>query len=59
VWHGNQDVGVAAAHGRWLAAGIPGAALRLLAGDGHFSLIFGREGQQVVGWLAERLRRGR
>jgi pimeloyl-ACP methyl ester carboxylesterase len=38
VWHGNQDVGAPAAHGRWLAAGIPGAALRLLACDGHFSL---------------------
>jgi pimeloyl-ACP methyl ester carboxylesterase len=58
VWHGEQDVGVPVAHGRWLAAGIPGAGLRLLADDGHFSLIFGREGE-IVGWLAEQLHRDR
>jgi hypothetical protein len=51
VWHGEQDLGVPAAHGRWLAGVIPGAGLHLLP-DGHFSLIFGRE-SEVVGWLAE------
>jgi pimeloyl-ACP methyl ester carboxylesterase len=58
VWHGEQDVRVPVAHGRWLAGAIPGAALRLLPDDGHLSLIFGRE-REVVGSLAEQLHRGR
>jgi pimeloyl-ACP methyl ester carboxylesterase len=58
VWHGEQDLGVPAAHGRWLAGAIPGAELRLLADDGHVSLIFARE-REVVGWLAEQLHRDR
>ena len=58
VWHGEQDLAVPAAHGRWLAGAIPGAGLRLLADDGHLSLIFGRE-REVVGWLAEQLHRER
>jgi pimeloyl-ACP methyl ester carboxylesterase len=56
VWHGEQDLSVPATHGRWLAGAIPGAELRLLPDDGHVSLIFARE-REVVGWLAEQLRR--
>jgi pimeloyl-ACP methyl ester carboxylesterase len=58
VWHGEQDVAVPVAHGRWLARAIPEAELRLLPDHGHISLIYGRE-SEVVGWLAERLRRDR
>jgi pimeloyl-ACP methyl ester carboxylesterase len=58
LWHGEQDVRVPSAHGRWLAGAIPGAALHLLPDDGHVSPIFARE-REVVGWLAEKLRRGR
>jgi pimeloyl-ACP methyl ester carboxylesterase len=56
AWHGGQDLDVPATHGRWLAGAIPGAELRLLPDDGHVSLIFARE-REVVGWLAEQLRR--
>jgi pimeloyl-ACP methyl ester carboxylesterase len=38
VWHGEQDRFVPIAHGRWLAAHIPGATARLLPGEGHFSI---------------------
>ncbi len=39
VWQGEEDTMVPAAHGRWLAAHVPGAALHLLAGEGHLSLL--------------------
>jgi pimeloyl-ACP methyl ester carboxylesterase len=58
MWHGEQDLGVPVAHGRWLAGAIPGAELRLLPDEGHVSLIFAHE-CEVVGWLAEQLHRGR
>jgi pimeloyl-ACP methyl ester carboxylesterase len=57
MWHGQQDLSVPVAHGRWLANAIPGAMLRVLPDDGHLSLIFGREGE-VIDWLAEQLRWG-
>ncbi len=47
VWHGAQDLFVPQAHGRWLAATIPGATAHLLADEGHFSL-FGRRFGAVV-----------
>lgn len=38
IWHGAEDQTVPAAHARWFARNIPGARLRLLPGEGHFSL---------------------
>jgi pimeloyl-ACP methyl ester carboxylesterase len=38
IWHGAEDQTVPAAHARWLAENIPDARLRLLPGEGHFSL---------------------
>ncbi len=58
LWHGEQGRLVPATHARWLAGAIPGAALRLFPDEGTLSLIFGRAGE-VIGWLAEQLRRTR
>jgi pimeloyl-ACP methyl ester carboxylesterase len=40
VWQGEADLMVPAAHGRWLAAHIPGAVAHLQAGRGHLSIFF-------------------
>jgi pimeloyl-ACP methyl ester carboxylesterase len=39
IWHGGQDRLVPPAHGAWLADHIPGARLRLLASEGHLSIV--------------------
>ena len=39
LWQGSDDLMVPFAHGRWLAAQLPGAHARLDAGEGHLSLI--------------------
>jgi pimeloyl-ACP methyl ester carboxylesterase len=38
VWHGNADLMVPFAHGRWLADHIPGAVAHLEDGHGHLSI---------------------
>ncbi|HEY0390044.1 MAG TPA: alpha/beta hydrolase [Gaiellales bacterium] len=54
VWHGGEDRFVPGAHGRWLAAHIPGAELHFHPELGHISLIE-RCVPEVQAWLAARL----
>lgn len=54
IWHGDDDLFVPPAHGRWLAERLPNVDARLSADDGHLTLIT-RRIPEVHAWLAERL----
>jgi pimeloyl-ACP methyl ester carboxylesterase len=41
VWQGLEDLMVPSAHGRWLAAHLPGVQAHLLPGEGHLSVGLG------------------
>jgi pimeloyl-ACP methyl ester carboxylesterase len=45
VYQGDQDLMVPVAHGRWLAAALPGAHAELLASEGHLSVYTDRIGE--------------
>lgn len=53
VWQGEQDLMVPLAHGRWLAAKIPGAQARIVANEGHISLATGEWRRQIVAGLRQ------
>jgi pimeloyl-ACP methyl ester carboxylesterase len=53
VWHGHHDLFVPTAHGRWLAARIPGAEGHFTADDGHLTLMTERI-PAVHEWLLAR-----
>lgn len=38
LWHGDRDSVVPHKHSEWLAQQVPAARLRIIAGEGHFSL---------------------
>lgn len=42
IWHGEADATVPVSHSRAVAALLPNAQLRILAGEGHFSLPIGQ-----------------
>jgi pimeloyl-ACP methyl ester carboxylesterase len=54
IWHGEQDRMVPFAHGRWLAAEVPGAAAHLEPDEGHLSQVVNRF-DAVVAELATHL----
>ena len=41
IWQGSEDLMVPFAHGRWLAAHVPGAVVHLENGEGHLSIGIG------------------
>lgn len=41
LWQGSADLMVPVAHGRWLAAAVPGASVHLVDGEGHLSIALG------------------
>jgi len=47
IWQGGQDRMVPFAHGRWLAAHLPGATAMLLPGEGHLSIAVAKFGEVV------------
>jgi pimeloyl-ACP methyl ester carboxylesterase len=47
VWHGEEDLMVPVAHGRWLAAHVPHVTRHLLPGEGHLSIGLGALDQML------------
>ena len=56
VWHGEDDHVVPCAHGRWLAARIPGAEAHFAPGCGHMSCLAADHIAFYLGWLLARSR---
>jgi pimeloyl-ACP methyl ester carboxylesterase len=54
LWHGEHDLFVPIAHGRWLAERLPNVDARLSPDDGHLTLATQRI-PEVHAWLVERL----
>jgi len=54
LWHGEHDMFVPIAHGRWLATQLPNVDARLSVDDGHLTLVT-RRIPEVHAWLVERL----
>ncbi len=54
VWHGEDDTVVPCAHGRWLAARIPGAEAHFAPGCGHMSCLAADHVAFCLGWLLAR-----
>jgi len=53
LWHGERDPAVSAAHGRWLAARIPGVEAHFPGTDDHASIEAAHQGQAYA-WLSRR-----
>ena len=56
VWHGEEDHDVPCAHGRWLAARIPGVEAHFASGCGNISCLAADHIAFSLGWLLERSR---
>jgi pimeloyl-ACP methyl ester carboxylesterase len=56
VWHGEDDDIAPCAHGRWLAARIPGAEAHFAPGCGHMSCLAAEHIGFSLGWLLARSR---
>lgn len=52
LWQGDQDLMVPFAHGRWLAAHVPGVTAHLLPAEGHLSIAVGAVDRMLDGLLA-------
>ncbi len=52
IWHGGQDRFAPQAHGRWLAARVPGVVTHFEPAEGHVSLL-ARRIPEVHDWLLE------
>jgi pimeloyl-ACP methyl ester carboxylesterase len=52
IWQGDDDRMVPFAHGEWLAEHVSGAKARLLAGEGHLSIVVRRYGDVLDDLIA-------
>ncbi|GAB2626957.1 alpha/beta hydrolase [Paractinoplanes abujensis] len=49
LWQGSEDLMVPYAHGKWLAAHVPGVTAHLEPGEGHLSVAVGAFGRMLDG----------